>query len=324
MRLGIAVRHMKSLPTRISRTQGCFVASKNSMLQKAGSVVLIPRDPLEAARLQTAFEGGGHPLSLPPAKEVLETRRPGIFYCDPTQESSVAGGAAAAYVNAWLGRCAEFPGTNVAVVDSHRCRACNTCVEICEFGAPQLIGQEPNLTSAIDPFICMGCGTCAAHCPSGAITAGYSTDAQLERMIQAVLSNGGRRFHKNKVLVFTCNWSAYSGLETAGQEHRCYSPLVYPFKVMCLGRLGPGLILKALERGAAGVIMLGCPQGECRYDFGDQRAEETFAIASSLMQKLGYARKQLIMDRLAVNDGKTLTEKIRKYVAELKGGRVSR
>jgi heterodisulfide reductase subunit A len=75
----------------------------------------------------------------------------------------------------------------VAVVDAARCRACNTCVELCEFGAPRLRGDEPQRASWIDPAICAGCGTCAAHCPSGAITAGYSTDAQLEAMLDSVL-----------------------------------------------------------------------------------------------------------------------------------------
>jgi heterodisulfide reductase subunit A len=76
------------------------------------------------------------------------------------------------------------------VVDAARCRACNTCVEVCEFSAPELVGQEPGRHAWIDPVICTGCGTCAAHCPSGAITAGYSTDAQLEAMLEQMVGGG--------------------------------------------------------------------------------------------------------------------------------------
>ncbi len=64
------------------------------------------------------------------------------------------------------------------------------------------------------------------------------------------------------VVVFTCNWSAYSGLESAGSEPRCYSPVIRPIKVICLGRLSPGLILKTFEKGADGVLLLGCPPGD--------------------------------------------------------------
>jgi coenzyme F420-reducing hydrogenase delta subunit len=93
---------------------------------------------------------------------------------------------------------------------------------------------------------------------------------------------------------------------------------------MCLGRLGPGLILKTLEKGASGVLMLGCPQGECRYEFGGRSAEESFAVAGELMRKLGYQQKRLRMDRLAAGDGKALTEIIRNLLAGLKGDQVSR
>jgi heterodisulfide reductase subunit A len=75
-----------------------------------------------------------------------------------------------------------------AVVDPARCRACATCVDICEFGAPELVGEDGQRTSWIDPQICNGCGTCAAHCPSGAIRAGYAAVDQIETMITTLLA----------------------------------------------------------------------------------------------------------------------------------------
>jgi coenzyme F420-reducing hydrogenase delta subunit len=142
-------------------------------------------------------------------------------------------------------------------------------------------------------------------------------------MIEALLSDGQGDHQKDKVVVYTCNWGAYSGLETAGSEHRRYSSSVYPVKVMCLGRLGPGNILKPLEQGASGVLMIGCLPGECRYDFGSRRAEEMVVTAGDLLQKLGYSKRRLKMVRLAVGDGKTLTEIIRQFVAGLNGSRVT-
>jgi heterodisulfide reductase subunit A-like polyferredoxin len=76
-----------------------------------------------------------------------------------------------------------------SIVDPSRCRACGTCLEICEFGAPEILGYNHLRASWIDPAICHGCGICAAHCPSGAITAGYSTDAQIDVMLSALLSH---------------------------------------------------------------------------------------------------------------------------------------
>ncbi len=74
----------------------------------------------------------------------------------------------------------------VAVVDEVRCRACGTCVDICQFQAPQLVEMAPGIiTARINGSLCKGCGTCASWCPSGAIIAKHFTDRQLNAMIDA-------------------------------------------------------------------------------------------------------------------------------------------
>jgi coenzyme F420-reducing hydrogenase delta subunit len=184
-----------------------------------------------------------------------------------------------------------------------------------------LTGVEPNRFCWIDPAICEGCGSCAAQCPSGAIAAGDATDTQLEVILDAILDQADRTAEKPIVLVFTCNWNPYSGMETAAVEQLSYSVRVYPIRVMCLGRLRPGIILKAFERGAGGVLLLGCPQDECRYEFGGRRSEEAFAVARDLIRTMGYSDQWLKMDRVAAGDGKAWVNKIDAFVAGLNGER---
>jgi F420-non-reducing hydrogenase iron-sulfur subunit len=117
-----------------------------------------------------------------------------------------------------------------------------------------------------------------------------------------------------KVIVFTCNWNAYSGLETAGYERLSLPAGVRPVKVMCLGRLHPGLVLKAFELGADGVLMLGCPPGECRYEFGNSRAEELFEETRALARLLGIGEERLWLDWVAAGDGEAFMEKVREFV----------
>ena len=125
----------------------------------------------------------------------------------------------------------------------------------------------------------------------------------------------------DKVLVFTCNWNAYWGMETAGFQHRTYSVAIHSLKVVCLGRLNPGVILKAFEHGAAGVLLLGCPQNECQYQFGHRRAEEMFAVAARLSQLLGYSPQHLLMDHVVGGDGEGWVEKVQSFVAGLNAER---
>jgi coenzyme F420-reducing hydrogenase delta subunit len=122
-----------------------------------------------------------------------------------------------------------------------------------------------------------------------------------------------------KVIVFTCNWNAYSGLETAGVERLPYSPAIHPLKVMCLGQLSPGIILKAFEKGADGVLLLGCPPGECHFEFGNRRAEEVFEEAKGLVTLLGYREEQLMLDWVGAGEGKVFVEKVEQFMARING-----
>ena len=123
----------------------------------------------------------------------MTARLTGVFVCPPDGQAEVMGAAVAAKVAALLGSGQMVAEYNVARVDPQRCRACGTCESICEFHAPKLVvdnelEEGERLVSRIDPALCRGCGTCVAHCPSSAITAGYSTDEQIEAMLAAMLA----------------------------------------------------------------------------------------------------------------------------------------
>ncbi len=122
---------------------------------------------------------------------------------------------------------------------------------------------------------------------------------------------------KPRVVVFTCNWNPYSGMETAGAQGAHYSASVRPIRLMCLGRLHTGTILKAFEKGADGVLLLGCPPGECHYEFGNDRAQEMFDQAKQLASMLGLRDEQLQLDWVAAGEGDTFSAKVEAFVAGL-------
>jgi coenzyme F420-reducing hydrogenase delta subunit len=116
-----------------------------------------------------------------------------------------------------------------------------------------------------------------------------------------------------RIVVFTCNWSAYSALETAGSQRLAYPANVRPIKVMCLGRLHAGLILKAFELGADGVLLLGCPCGECHYEFGNQRAEGLFQETRAIAHLLGIGDARLRLDWVGAGKGETFVQKVTEF-----------
>jgi F420-non-reducing hydrogenase iron-sulfur subunit len=122
-----------------------------------------------------------------------------------------------------------------------------------------------------------------------------------------------------KVIVFTCNWSSYSSLEAAGLQRLEYCSGTRPLKVMCLGQISPGLVLKAFEKGADGVLLLGCPPDECHYEFGSRHAEEVFSQAKELAKLMGIGDEQLRLDWVRAGQGETFAEKVQAFCAGLDG-----
>jgi coenzyme F420-reducing hydrogenase delta subunit len=124
----------------------------------------------------------------------------------------------------------------------------------------------------------------------------------------------------SKVVVFTCNWNAYSGLDGIGSQHINFPPTVHALRVTCLGQISSGMILKTFEKGALGVLLLGCPPDECNYDFGSRRALESFPATKNLVNLLGIQENQLHLDWVAPGDSHMFAEKVQNFVDRLNKG----
>jgi heterodisulfide reductase subunit A-like polyferredoxin len=184
---GFSIQHNPNVPSQVERRDGKYTIDLDENIYQSSALILTPKNAQEEKKLLSAFDKEDLKPRIQKTWGGLETHRPGVYLIDHKMDPYTAGAATAARVAAWLGRIESQPPLT-AVVNSTRCRACGTCGEICEFGAPEIIEENEHWTSWIDPAICTGCGTCVAHCPSGAITAGYSTDAQIEAMLSVLLA----------------------------------------------------------------------------------------------------------------------------------------
>ena len=129
---------------------------------------------------------------------------------------------------------------------------------------------------------------------------------------------------KEKIILFTCNWHAFSSLESAGKMNLVYTPALVPIRISCLGRITPGIILKAFEGGAAGVCLVGCPEGECRYQNGNQEAREVFEESRNLLQLLGYNENLLQYHLISAGDGESFQVNIEHLVNNIQENRNTR
>jgi len=60
-----------------------------------------------------------------------------------------------------------------------------------------------------------------------------------------------------RIIAFCCNWCAYAAADLAGVSRFQYPPNMTIIRVMCSGRINTGFILKALQKGADGVLVSG-------------------------------------------------------------------
>ncbi|MGC9023449.1 MAG: FAD-dependent oxidoreductase [Chloroflexia bacterium] len=202
-----------------------------------------------------------------------------------------------------------------ARVDERRCRACGTCQTLCRAGAVHLEEDAlGRMRAIVQEERCRACGTCAAHCPTGAVTAGRISDRQIEATLEAFLPAGS----EGRVLVFTCNWGGHGGAEAAGMEGRTLPPEVRLLRLPCLGRVSPSLLLHALERGAAGVLLQGCPEGACHYDFGRETAVQALSQARALAELLGMGAERLALGGSAPGDGEAFAQAVRSFVEQVR------
>jgi len=83
-----------------------------------------------------------------------------------------------------LGLQPEIPPIEVS---QEKCSGCGICVDVCSYGAIQLVKASEGLVVAIDDLKCRRCGVCSAACPAAAITIEHFATEQILAEIEEVL-----------------------------------------------------------------------------------------------------------------------------------------
>ncbi len=120
-----------------------------------------------------------------------------------------------------------------------------------------------------------------------------------------------------RIVGFVCNWSAYTGVEMAGLHGLEYPASIKLVRLPCLGRLHLGLILKAFQLGADGVVLLGCPPDDCHYDSGMTRAMELFAQAGEMLHLLGIEPGRLALIEVPLGGDKVLVKQVSSFAKRI-------
>lgn len=121
-----------------------------------------------------------------------------------------------------------------------------------------------------------------------------------------------------RIIAFFCHWCAYEAADGAGRARIDFPAGVDAVRVMCSGRVAPGHILTALENGADGVLVVGCPLGDCHYKSGNREALKRVALVQETLAAMGIARDRVRVEWAGAGEAERLAAVVNDMSARLK------
>jgi F420-non-reducing hydrogenase iron-sulfur subunit len=122
---------------------------------------------------------------------------------------------------------------------------------------------------------------------------------------------------KPKIVVLSCNWSGLSCIETAIGSGDTYSSSVRVVRVTCLSRIHAGLMLKAFEFGASGVMLLGCEPDQCHFDSDKGQILREVEKAHDILAMLGIGKERLALVQFPAFSGRDFTKRLNQFSDEI-------
>ncbi len=114
-----------------------------------------------------------------------------------------------------------------------------------------------------------------------------------------------------RIVGFLCRWCSYTGADLAGTSRIKYPANVVPIRVMCSGRVDPTLVVRALAKGADGVLIAGCHPGDCHYEKGNYSALRRHALLQQTLAQFGIEPERVRLEWVSASEGERFAQVVR-------------
>jgi len=121
-----------------------------------------------------------------------------------------------------------------------------------------------------------------------------------------------------KIVAFCCDQSGYVAADMAGSLKLNLPKNVEIVRVPCAGCIETIYLLKALEKGADGVLVFACYEENCQFLRGNLRAKGRLSYAHRILEKIGLEKERIEICHLATNSGAKWVETLRRKSEQLK------
>ncbi len=82
-----------------------------------------------------------------------------------------------------------------------------------------------------------------------------------------------------------------------------YPSNIHIIRLPCTGKVDVIHLLRAIQKGADGVYVVGCLEGSCHYNEGNLRARERVEYVRELLAEIGLEGDRVRMYNLSSGDG---------------------
>ena len=113
-----------------------------------------------------------------------------------------------------------------------------------------------------------------------------------------------------KIVAFVCTYCTYAGADLAGTSRLKYAPNVRIVRLPCTGRISPMFILKALQKGADGVLVSGCHPGDCHFTHGNYHARRRWMVFRTLLDFIGIPPERVMFSWISAAEGSKFADLI--------------
>jgi coenzyme F420-reducing hydrogenase delta subunit len=96
-----------------------------------------------------------------------------------------------------------------------------------------------------------------------------------------------------------------------------YPPNIRIIRVPCTGKVDLLHIMRAFEKGADGIMVIGCLEGDCHYNSGNLRARKRVAQAQKLLDAVQIGGQRARMFNLSSGEGPLFAKFAREMTADI-------
>jgi F420-non-reducing hydrogenase iron-sulfur subunit len=113
-----------------------------------------------------------------------------------------------------------------------------------------------------------------------------------------------------KILAFMCWKWGYGAGDMAGTIRAQYPATIRPIRINCTGRVTPSLMMRAIGKGADGIIVAGWYEGECDYETGNLIAAKNVEYTKEILKTSGISPERIQIFHCSAAEGQKFQEEV--------------